>query len=146
MNLKRGGNQDNQVVADVSPSAILQFADDAALQVVLGAGDPGNVAHGEVCQMIEVHIGVVKDNDFTRVNIGAKLAHPTAVIFGGGVHDGAAEQEGLKVESDVTLRGCFAAAMFGSVQGTGHHLDGGGMHNTNEPFEAEARKSLNSFR
>jgi len=45
--------------------------------------------------------------------MGAKLARPDAVMLGGGVHDGAAGQEGLEIEPDMAFGGSLAAAMFG---------------------------------
>ncbi len=71
------------------------------------------------------------------MNIGAKLARPDAVVFGGGVHDGATGQEGLEVQAEVALGGNLAPAVFGPVEGGGHQLDGGGVHNVNEAFETE---------
>lgn len=88
--------------------------------------------------MGEVHIRLVEDDNLTRVDIGAKLAGPLTFVLGGGVHDGAAWQEGLEVEAEVALGGCLAPTMFGPVQGTGHQLDGGGIHDLDEAFETES--------
>ena len=82
--------------------------------------------------MVEVHICLVEDNDFTPLNTGAKLSGPDAVMLGGGIHDGAAWQEGLEIEPDMAFGGGLAAAMFGPVQGTGHQLNGGRVHDMDE--------------
>ena len=58
-------------------------------------------------------------------------------MLGGGVHDGAAGQEGLEVEPDMAFGGGLAPAMFGPVQRAGHQLDGGGVHDMDEALEAE---------
>jgi hypothetical protein len=131
------GQGDQVVTQNVAVGAVLKFLDDPALQVVLGAGDPEDAAHGKVGEMLEVHIGLVEDDDFTLLNIGAKLSGPDGVMLGGGVHDGAAGQEGLEIEADMAFGGGLAAAMFGPVQGTRHQLDGGRVHDMDEPLEPE---------
>jgi hypothetical protein len=66
--LHRRVGQNNQVIAeDTALGAVLEFADDAALEVVLGARDPKDLPCGQVGQMGEVHIGLVEDDDFPRV-------------------------------------------------------------------------------
>jgi len=133
-----GTGQGDQVVAqNVAVRSVLKFADDTALQVVLGAGDPADAPHRKVGQMGEVHIRFVEDDDFTRLHTGAKLSGPDGVMFGGGVNNGAAGQEGLEIEPDMAFGGGLAAAMFGPVQGTRHQLNGGRVHDMNEPFETE---------
>ena len=82
--------------------------------------------------MGEVHVSLVEDDDFTRMDIGAKLAGADTVMLGGGAHDGAAGQEALEIEPDMTLGGGFAPAMFGPIQRAGHERDGGGVHDMNE--------------
>ena len=116
----------------------LELADDAALEVVFRAGNPKDLAGRQVGQMGEVHIRLVEDDDFSRVDIGAQLAGPLGFMLGGGIHDGAAGQEGLQVEAQMALGGGLAAAMFGPVEGAGHQLDGGGVHDVDEAFETES--------
>ena len=131
--------QGNQVIAeDLALGAVLELADDAALKVVFGACDPKDLASGQVGQMGEVHIRLVENDDFTRMDIGTKLTGPLGFMLGGGVHDGAPWQEGLQVEAQMALGGGLAPTMFGPVQGTGHQLDGGGIHDMDEAFEAES--------
>jgi hypothetical protein len=43
-------------------NAVLEPAHDPAAEIVFGAGDPEHVAHGQVSQMGEVHINLVKDD------------------------------------------------------------------------------------
>ena len=140
-----GAGQGDQVVAqNIAARSVLKFADDAALQVILGAGYPEYAALRQVRQMGEIHIRLVEDDDFTRLNMGAKFARPDAVMLGGGVHDGAAGQEGLEIEPDMAFGGSLAAAMFGPVQRAGHQLDGGRIHDVDEAFETEgeARRAV----
>jgi hypothetical protein len=58
-------------------------------------------------------------------------------MLGGGVHDGATGQEGLEIEPDMAFGGGLAAAMFGPVQRACHQLDGGRVHDVDEPLETE---------
>jgi hypothetical protein len=128
----RAGQFDEIVTQDIAESSILNFSDDAELEVVLGAGDEEDFTLGQVRQMGEVHVGLVEDDDFARMNIGAKLTGADAVMLGGRANDDAARQEGLEVEPDMALGGRFAPAMFGPVQGVGHERNGGGVHDMNE--------------
>ena len=134
----RVGQNDQVVAEDRVLGAGVELADDAALEVVLGAGDPKDLACRQVGQRVEVHIRLVKDDDFTLVDIGAQLAGALGFMLGGGVHDGAAGQEGLQVEAEMALGRGLAAAVFGPVQGTGHQLDGGGIHDMDETLETES--------
>src|SRR5208282_2421315 len=136
---RRAGQFDQVVAQNVSECSLLKFAHDAALQVVLGASDPKNAALRQVGQMSEVHISLVEDGNFTRLNMGAKLARPDAVMLGGGVHDGATGQKGLEIEPNMAFGGGLAAAMFGPVHRAGHQLDGGGVHDVDKPFETEGK-------
>lgn len=103
------GRGDQIVAHNVGLGSVLKFANDSARQVVLGASDPEDAPHRQIGQMSEVHIGLVKGEDFTRLNIGAKLSSPERVMPGGGVHDGAAGQEGLEIETEMAFGGGFAA-------------------------------------
>jgi hypothetical protein len=118
----------------------LQLAHDAALQVVLGAVDLKNLTTGQVCQVFRVHVSSVENGDFTRLNIGAKLTRPDAVMLGGGVHDGAAGQEGLEIEPDMA----FGGGDVWPSPASGHQLNGGRIHDVDEPLETkgEARRAV----
>ena len=129
--------QSDQVVAqNVSVCSVLKFANNPALEVVLGACDPEDAAHRKVSEMGEIHIRFVEDDDFTLLNIGAKLSGPDRVMLGGGVHDGKAREEGWEIEPDMAFGGGLAAAMFGPVHRTGHQLNGGRVHDVDEALES----------
>ena len=142
---RRAGQFDQVVAQNVSESSVLNFADDAKSQVVLGAGDKEDFALSQVRQVGEIHVSLVEDDDFARVDIGAKLAGADAVRLGSRANDDTAGQEGLEVEPDMTLGGRFAPAMFGPVQRAGHQSDGGGVHDMNEALgetKGEARRMV----
>lgn len=134
---RRAGQFDQVVAQDVAEPSVLKFADDAKLQVVFGAGDPKDFTLGQVCQVREVHVSFVEDDDFTRMDIGAKLAGADAVMLGGRADDGAGGQETLEIKPDMTLGGGFAPPMFGPIQRTGHERNGGGVHDMDEPLETK---------
>src|SRR5208337_1974501 len=136
--LHRRIGQDDQVVPkNFSIDSVLKLAHDPALQIVLGASDPKDAPLGQVGEVGEVEVSLVEDNDFTRLNIGTKLAGPAVVVLASGVHDGAARQKGLEIQADMAFGSSLAAAMLGPVQRAGHQLDGGGVHDRDEAFEAE---------
>ena len=133
------GEGDEVVTQNVAALSLLKFAGDPGLEVILGAGDPEDFAHGKVGEMGEVQISPVEEDDFTRLNIGAQLAGAAVVMFGGGVQDDAAWQEGLEVEAEMAFGGGFAPTMFGPVQRAGHQLNGGRVHDLDEPLETEGK-------
>ena len=133
----RAGEADQIVAENVPVEAGLKFPPDPALQIILGTGDPKDLARGQVGQMGEVQIGLVKDHNLPGQHVRAQFARPAVVVFAGGVHQGEAGQEGLQVEADMALGGGFAAAMFGPVQTAGDELNGGRVHDMDEPLEAE---------
>jgi hypothetical protein len=117
---RRAAGQDDQIVTqDVPVGPVLEPAHDSAAEIVFGAGDPKHVAGGEVGQMGEVHVSLVKDDNLPGPHTRAHFAGAEALVFAGGIHEGKAGQEGLQVEPEMTLGGGFAAAMFGPVQTAG---------------------------
>ena len=136
--LHRRIGQDDQIVPqNVSLGSVLKLAYDPALQIVLGAGDPKDAALGQVGEVGEVEVSLVEDNDFTRLNIGTKLACPPVVMLASGVHDGAAGQKSLEIQADMAFGGSLAPTVLGPVQRPRHQLDGGGVNNVDEALEAE---------
>ena len=133
------GQCDQIVPQNVSFGGVLKLADNPALQIILGTSDPKDTTLGQVGKVSEVEVSLVKDNDFTRLNIGAKLTGPAVVMFGGSVHDGASWQESLEIKPDVAFGGGFTPTMFGPVQRSGHQLNGGRVHNMDEPLESERK-------
>jgi hypothetical protein len=129
---RRAGQLNELIPQNVAELSILKFADDAKLQVVFGTGDPKDFALGQVGQVREVHISLVEDDDFTRMDIGAKFAGADTVMLGGRADEGAGGQETLEIKPDMTLGGGFAPPMFGPVQRTGHERNGGRVHDMNE--------------
>ena len=133
----RSGQFDPVIAQEIVKAPGLESAHDAALQVVLGASDPEDLATGQVGQMFKVHVSLVENDDFTRLNTGAKFAGTPVVMFTGGVDNGTTGQEGLEVEPDMAFSGSLAPTMLGPVQRAGHQLNGGRIHDVNESLEAE---------
>ena len=131
------GQLDQIVAQDMALGAVLKLAPDPALEVGLGAGDPEDLTHGEVGQVVEVQVSLVEDDNLPGLHAGAEFMGPQVVVFAGGVHDGKAGQEGLEVEAHVTLGGGFAAPVLGPIHAPGHQRNGGGVHDVDEAFETE---------
>lgn len=137
---RRAGQRDEIVAQNMAEGAVLKSFDDPKLQVVLGSGDPEHFAPGEVGQMRKVHVSLVEDDDFTRMDMGTKLAGADVVMLGSGADDDAAGQETLEIEPDVAFGGGLAAAMFGPVQRAGHQRDRGGVHDVEQTlFEPKGK-------
>jgi hypothetical protein len=110
--------------------------DDSTLEIVLGPCHPEDAAPEQVQEVSEVHVGLVKQDDFTGPQSGAHLARPFVVVMFGGVDDRTGGQEALQVQPPMAFGGGFAATMLGPVQAGGHQLDGGGIHGVNGALEA----------
>lgn len=115
--MHHGNGQRDQVIPQpVFLDPVLKLASDLALQVVLGARDPKDLALGQVGEVGEVEASLVEDDDFTRLNIGAKLAGPAVVMFAGGRHDGAARLRGLEIRPDMAFGCGLSATLLGPAQ------------------------------
>ncbi len=121
----RTGQADQVVPQDVPLATRLEFALHPAAEIVLGARHPEHFPHGQLGQMGKIHIGLVEDDDLPGPHPRAEFLRPPAFVFAGGVHDGAAGQESLQVQPQMTFGRGFAAAMFGPVQARCDEFDGG---------------------
>jgi len=74
------------------------FADDSPLvtvghlelHIILGASDPEDLAQRQVGQMAEVHISLVKYDDFTGLDRGTHFPRPLGIVVPGGIDNGKA--------------------------------------------------------
>ena len=133
----RAGQGDQVVAQNVSVRASLKFADDAALQIVLGARDPEHLAHGQVSEMGEVQIRLVKDDNLPGLYARTHFPRPQVVMFPSGGHQRELGQERLQIQPHMAFGGRLTPAMFGPVQTPGDQLDGGRVHDVNHPLEPE---------
>jgi len=116
--------------------ALGEIPNRAPFQVFLGSGDPPHAAQGEVKQVEEIHIGLVKHHDFPSQNARANLPRPRAVVLGGSVDHGERWQEAVQVETQVHFGGSLAAAVFGPVHAACHQLDDRRIHGVDAHLEA----------
>lgn len=85
--------------------------------------------------MREIHVSLVKQDDFTRAQPGADFPGALVVVVLGGVDKGKGGQEIPAVQPQMALGGGFSPAMLGPVHAGSHQLDGGGIHRMNRAFE-----------
>ena len=146
----RGLEPDQSVAQDFARGAFLITPHDLEAEVVLGAGDPENHSHAEVGQVGEVHVSLVKYDDFTRLDPGAEFPGAIGVVMPGGVHDGKTREKTLQVQPQMTFGGGFAAAMTRPVQARSNQRNGGRVHQMNRaakfPGEALAGRAAEKAR
>ena len=85
--------------------------------------------------MREVHVSLVKQDDFASSQPGTDFAGALVVMVFGGVDDGKGGQKTLQVQTQMTLGRGFAAAMLSPVHTSSHQLDGGGVYRMNGALE-----------
>ena len=94
--------------------------------------------------MAEVHVSLVKYDDFAGLDAGAHLPGALGVGVLGGVHDGKARQKTLQIQPQMTFGGRLAPSMLGPVHARGDQRNGGRIHQVDRPLEP-ADKSLAGF-
>src|SRR5438445_3496951 len=140
----RTAQQDQIVAQDIALGSVLQPAHDATLQIILGSGDPEDLPHGQIGQMLKVHIGFVKDHNFPGLHACAQFVRPPVVVLSGAVHQCKAGQEALQVEPHVTLGGRFAPTVLGPIHTPSHQLNGGRVNHMNQALEPEGEARATS--
>ena len=129
---------DDLILDDVL-AALGEVPHDPELHVVLRPGHPPNPALVEIGKVIEVHIGLVKNDDFAFEDRGTDLAGAFVVMLTGGVHDGERWKKAVQVEPQVHLCGRLAPAVLRPVHAIGHQLDDGRIHRVDSDLEAPQR-------
>ena len=94
--------------------------------------------------MVEVHVSLVKYDDFARFDPGAQFPGALGVGVPRRVDDRKARQKTLQVQPQVALGRRFAPPVLGPIHTRGNQLDGRRVHQVNGPLES-ARKTLGGF-
>ena len=113
----------------------LAALDDLEAVARLGAGDPEDTPQEEVVEVVEVHVGLVKDNNLAGLHSRTDLSGPLGIVVTGGINQGKAGQEALEVKPHVALGGRLAPPMLGPVHTFGNQLNSCGVHNVDRPAE-----------
>jgi hypothetical protein len=108
---------------------------DAILHVVLGSRDPEHAAHGQVVEMRIVHVSLVEEGDFARLESRAQLPRALVVVVGRRVHDGEGRHEALQVEPKMQLRRCFPSPVARPVNAVDHEADRRGVNGVHGALE-----------
>jgi len=85
--------------------------------------------------MGEVHVSLVKYDDFTGLDAGAQFPGALGVVVPGGVHEGKARQKTLQVQPQMTLGRRLAPPVFGPIHTRGDQGNGGRIHQMNRAPE-----------
>ena len=101
-----------------------------------GARDPEDAPQEELKEVIEIHVGFIKDNDLTGLNTRAEFPCSLGIVVTGSVDENEAWQETLEIQPHVALGRGLASAMLGPVHAEGHQFDGGGIHQMDRLAEA----------
>jgi hypothetical protein len=83
---------DDLILDDVSVSLAVVI-DHPEHHVVLGPRDPPDAAMIQIEKVLEVHVGLVENDDFARSDIRADLPGALVVVLLGGIDDGETWQE-----------------------------------------------------
>ena len=101
-----------------------------------GARDPEDAPQEELKEVIEIHVGFIKDNDLTGLNTRAEFPCSLGIVVTGCVDENEAWQETLEIQPHMALGCGLASAMLGPVHAEGHQFDGGGIHQMDRLAEA----------
>ncbi len=101
------------------------------------AGDPEDLALGQIRQVGEGRISLVKNHNLAGLHPRAQFVRPPFIMFAGGVHKGKTRKKDLEVEPDMALGGGFASTVLCPVQRVGHEWDGGRVHDVIKALEPE---------
>jgi len=133
----------------------LRIGDLAALEdgeavAALGASDPEDSAHEEVVKVVEVHIGLVENDNLAGLHARTDLSGSLGIVVAGGVNQGESGQEALEVEPHVALGCRLAPPVLGPVHAFGDQFNGCGIHNVDRPAKpvrhTSATPSASKFR
>jgi hypothetical protein len=131
----RGLELDQLVTKNPAKSPFLVIIDHRVLQVVLGSGDPKDQTQGQIRQMADIDISLVKYDDFAGFDPGAQFPRLLGVVVPGGIDNGKARQETLQVQPQVAFGRRLATSVFGPVQAGGDQWNCRGIHQMNRPLE-----------
>src|SRR3990172_1680928 len=128
--------ENDQVVAqDVSSRFAKQALSTAASHVVLGACNPKHPPLRELEQMLEIHVGLVEEDDFAPAHTGAQFSRTFTIALTRRIDDGEPRQERLQIQSQVHFRCRLPASMTGPVDTVRNQLDRGGVDNIDHTLE-----------
>jgi len=111
------------VVQNAHVTGYLQPFLDINLSIVLGSGYPEDAPLGQVIQVLEVQISLVKQNDFALFQPRANGPGLFAIMILGRVDDRAGGEEALQVQPHMNLGRRLSSAVFGPGHAVGDELD-----------------------
>ncbi len=128
--------QGHDLILDNAVVPLAEVFHHMAFHVILGPGDPPDAPGEQIEQVVEVHVCLVENHDFSGSDTRTDLSGALVVVVGGGVHDGKGRQEAVQVEAQMHFGGRLATPVFGPVHTICHQLDDRRIHRMNPDFEA----------
>lgn len=127
---------DHLVAQDTLVPSGVESPNHIVLHVVLRPADPPNAALGQLEEMLELRVGLIKHGDFTGFEPSTKLYRLCAVMMLGRVDDSALRKEALQVKTQMALRSGLSSSVLSPVHAVGNQLDRGRIHRINSLTEA----------
>ena len=127
---------DEFIAQDALVAGCRKGANHAAVHVVLGSADPPYTPSGKFIEVVELRVGLVKNSDFTALELVAEALCLRAVMLLCRVDNHTLRKKALQVEPQVALGGRLPAAVFRPVHAVGNQLDRGRVHRVNGFVEA----------
>lgn len=109
--------------------------DHAILYVVLRATNLKHTLTIHGCQVVEIHIGLVKHHDFTSLKPRTQVASLGVFVELGGIHDDRLWEKALKIQVHMALGRRLSAPVSRPVHAIGRQLDRGRVHGVDRLVE-----------
>ena len=132
--------KDHQIIAqNIALGLLEQPLDTAQGHVLFGPGDKEYAPQGQVKEMGQIDVSLVKQYDFTVLEGGAHFAGSFGVIVPGRVDDGETGQKTLQIQAHVTFGGRLSPPMFGPIHAVGDQSDSGRIDDVDNAFETPGK-------
>ena len=132
--------KDHQIIAqNIALGLLEQLLDTAQGHVLFGPGDKVNAPQGQVKEVSQIDVSLVKQYDFTGFEGGAHFAGSFAIIVLGRVDDGKKGQKTLQIQAQVTLGGGLSPTMFSPIHAVGDQTNGGRIDDVDNAFETSGK-------
>ena len=132
--------KDHQIIAqNIALGLLEQPLDTAQGHVLFGPGDKVNAPQGQVKEVGQIDVGLVKQYDFTGFEGGAHFAGSFGVIVPGRVDDGKPGQKTFQIQAQVTFGGRLSPTMFSPIHAVGDQTDSGRIDDVDNAFETTGK-------
>ena len=132
--------KDHQIIAqNVALGLLEQPLDTAQGHVLFGPGDKINAPQGQVKEVGQIDVSLVKQYDFTLFEGGAHFAGSFGVIVPSRVDDGKTGQKTLQIQAHVTFGSRLSPTMFSPIHAVGDQSDSARIDDVDNAFETSGK-------